>query len=389
MKKFVAIIATAVMSISAFAQVDTVETSYGRKLNDNFNLRYTDADKVHTEISVGAHVSGGDGEYTAEGIDISLRRQYKVASYGVQVSSEYSSEFGMSNSAAIMGGVRFGKSVSFGIDALSGYGQTHEIVNSSNPANGDTHEYKTSAWKPFVGAQASINFKLSKSVMLSVYGGYKHSFVTNGDHSLEMKDGWQVDGQTNDANRWFAGAAVSFMLNGEHQISGDNCWTGEGFGGYSNKGAVVGAKALHFKRTGAKIGRTLGFGTEYTIDDQTTNEVFGQAGLRFLPQGAKSPIVFDFYATVGVGQYAKTVEGSTEDASKFYMGSQMYAFGGSAKAHAGVSYHSGRFSIGAEAFAGGYVSAGTNFEGNFGYSGKTSGTSGAVYGGIVKVGFSF
>lgn len=373
--------------MSAMAQVDTAATVYGHKLNNNFNLRFTESEKVHTEVTLGAHVSGGDENYTAEGIDLTLRRQYKVASYGVQVSSEYSKEFGLANSTALVGGLRFGKNVSFGIDALVGYGQSHEVVESAKGES--THEYKTSHWKPFVGAQASINFKLSNSVMLSVYGGYKHSFISNGDHKLYMSNGWEVTAQTNDANRWFAGASLSFLLNQASQISGDNCWNGEVFGGYSNMGAIAGAKALHFKRTSAYLGRVLGFGTQYTIDDFVSNEVFGQAGFRVLPRGAKSPIVFDFYATAGIGQYAKSVKGATEDNKEFRMGSEIYAIGGSAKVHAGVSYHAGRFSIGAEGFAGYYVSAGTDFQGNKGYNGSVSGTNGALYGGVVKLAFSF
>lgn len=361
-------------------------TSYGQKLNNNRNLRYTTPEDVHTEVTLGTHVSGGEGDL-AFGLDFTLRRQYKVASYGVQFSSEYSSV--LHNSIALMGGLRFGNGVSFGIDALLGYGQVHEVVNSSNPTNGDSHEAKTSPWHPFAGVQAGLGVKLSQNVMLSLYGGYKHFFIRTSDHSFNLRDGWKVDSHTTDANRWFAGVSLSILLNEATQISGDNCWMGEIFGGYSNKGAVAGAKAVHFKRTSARIGRTLGVGTQYTIDGCATNEVFGQAGLQVLPQGAQSPIIFDVHVTLGLGQYARTIEGATEDISRFHMGSEGYAFGCSAKAHAGVSYHTNRFTIGAEGFVGGVALNGAKFTGSLGYHGETSPLLGLIYGTVITLGLAF
>ena len=254
----------------------------------NKNLRFTDPEKVHTEISISGLYSGGG--YSAYGGALNIRRQHQYFGYGVQINSEYSKEYGVANSAALLGGVRFGKKVSFGIDALAGYGQSHVDVWGSNPSNGDRSHSVSSVWRPYVAGQANINFLLGNNVMLSILGGYKHSFFSNSDSEIATEGNWQTDKVTLDANRWYAGLSLAFLLNKERQISGDNCWRGEAFGGWSNLGWLAGARAIHFHRNSYYGGSVLGFGTEYTINDgNAANGIFAQAGYQFLPWGERSP----------------------------------------------------------------------------------------------------
>lgn len=381
-----------VINFSASAQLvdinQATETIYGLKVANNKNLRFTSAQKVHTEVSAGAHMSGGDGGYNAYGVDLTVRRQYKVGSWGAVASSEYSEKYGMANATYLMGGVRFGKTVSFGVDGLAGFGQAHETIYSSN-AVGATHEYKVGHWRPQLGVQANFNINLSKGWMISAYGRYIHSFVSDGQTDLAMFDSWRVNKQVNDANRWSAGLSLTRALYKNGQVSGDNCWEGQLVGGYSNLGANVGVKAVHFKRTAAHTGTAFGLGTMYTFNKGvTTNQVLGHGGIRLLPKGADSPFVFDFFGELAIGQFEKIVEGSTENKNEFRMGSNLYSFGGSGTVHAGVSYHKGCFSVGVNAFAGGYLVAGTDFEGAHGYDG-TYKTNGGLYGGQATVSVAF
>lgn len=378
-------------SISAFAQVDTTKTAYGVKLNDNYNLRFTKADKVHTEVSLGAHYSGGD--YSAYGVDLSLRRRYTPGvagwSYGALVSEEYSKEFGMNSSFAAMLGVHLGNKVSFGIDALAGYGQTHRLIDSWKVGTEKTHEYKNTDWRPFAGGQAEIRFS-GKRVAFSLWGRYTHTFVSEGEHLLDLPEGWESK-QTTYADRWAIGASLSINISKEAQVSGDNCWMGGVYGGYAfgdNSGAVVGANLLHYTRTSVRSGYILGFGTEYTMidSDNTANKLYGQAAYVWHPYGSDSKFALELGGRLGMGEFAKAEEGATENGKDFTMKTNVFDLGFSGEVYAAPTLRMGRHSIKAQVNFGGYVTAGTNFSGDKGYDGKTSSQSGVI--GSVTLGYS-
>lgn len=376
-----------------FAQeIDNKGKYYGNKVCingvKNKNLRFVDPEKVHTEYSVAATYSGG--EYSAYGVALNVRRQHRLVGYGVQINSECSKEYGVANSAAILGGVRLGKNISFGIDALGGYGQSHIDVWGSNPTNGDRSHSTSSIWRPFVAGQVSLNFLLGKNVMLSFLGGYKHSFFANSDTEIAMKDNWQVDKLTKDNNRWYVSTSVAFLLKKKRQISGDNCWRGEAIGGWTNLGWLAGARAIHFCRNSYYGGSVLGFGTEYTIKNGcATNGIFAQAGYQFLPWGENSPVVFDLGAQLGFAEYAKTSEGATEDEERYHTVSSLCSPGGNAKIYTGVAYHYGGFTIGCDAFVGYWLCANSQFTGDLGFQGTYSKNHGLLYGGVIKLAFSF
>lgn len=376
-----------------FAQeIENKNNSYGNRVVingvKNKNLRFTDPEKIHTEISISGLYSGGN--YSAYGAAINVRRQHRFLGYGVQINSEYSREYGVANSAALLGGMRFGKKVSFGIDALAGYGQSHVDVLGSNPSNGDRSHSVSSVWRPYVAGQASLNFLLGKNVMLSVIGGYKHSFFANSDSEIATEENWQIDQVTLDANRWYAGLSLAFLLKKGRQISGDNCWRGEAFGGWSNLGWLAGARAIHFHRNSYYGGSVLGFGTEYTINGKSAaNGIFAQAGYQFLPWGEKSPLVFDLGGQIGFAEYAKTTEASTEDGERYRMASKLYSPGGNAKIYAGFAYHNGGFTIGCDTFAGYWLCTNSQFAGDLGFQGTYSKNHGFLYGAVAKLAFSF
>ncbi len=392
-KKIIIAILAIAMITPAFAQeAENKSKYYGTRVlingERNKNLRFIDPEKTHTEFSVAAIYSGGD--YSAYGGAVNVRRQHRFLGYGVQVNSEYSKEYGVANSAALLGGVRFGKKVSFGIDALGGYGQSHIDVLGSNPSNGDRCRNRSSVWRPFISGQINLNFLLGKNVMLSILGGYKHSFFANSDSEIAFEGNWQLDQVTLDANRWFAGMSLAFLLHKERQISGDNCWRGEAFGGWTNLGWIAGARAIHFHRNSYYGGRILGFGTEYTFNEgSAANGIFAQAGYQFLPWGEKSPVLFDLGAQIGFSEYAKTEISSAEDSERFHRISYHYAPGGNAKAYAGIAAHIGSFTIGVDAYVGYWLCANSQFSGDLGYSGTYSKNHGVIYGAVAKMAIAF
>lgn len=392
MRTTIAMFLICVAALSASAQVET--TAYGVKYDNNRNLRFEKAEKAHTEVFLGGRVSGGQSG-TAYGADLQFRRQHQLFAYGVQFTTEGNTEVGAMNAAALLGGVRLGgKAVSLDLDLQGGYGQFVEKIEQKS--NIDSACYKLSSWQPFVGAQARFNISLSKTMALSVYGGYRHAFFGNSEHALSPEGVWKTTAQKQEPDRWYAGLGLSFKLNGG-QISGDSCWTANIYGGYANQGAIAGIKAVHYNRTNATGGTIFGFGTEYSVkEEKAKNEVYALGGYRITPKGSTSPVVFDLYASAGIGQYDNAIKSSTtttlEDGTPRYkMGSKTLDLGANGKLHAGVQFLSGSVRLGVEGFVGYYVSAKTNYANKgvqVGYDGNQGETNGSLYGGVVTLGFS-
>lgn len=383
------------MSISAFAQVDTTSTSYGLKLNNNRNLRFTKMEKVHTEVSFGGHVSGGD--ITSYGVDLQAARVYTPSKsfawgWGGLVSSEYSEDYGAL--ADILGKVdiRLGsEKINLGIGILAGAGQMSFYDESTNGE--DVARYYNSQWRFKVGAQAAVNFQLSKRVALSVFGRYLYAFNGEDNRSYQEAEGWTAAPTEYHTGKWSAGVSLSFTLGSEGtQISGDNCWNGGVYTGYSfegSEGVILGAEMFHTKRTGAKGARVLGFGAEQVVGDNSTNSVFGKAGYQILPRGAKSPVIFEFGVKAGLGEYAKSEAGKTESGS-YSMNSKIQSLGVVGKGYVGVNFHFGRHNIKLAGEAGYHTCFDTSFNGYGEASNSYNGNTSRLHGmdAAVTVGYS-
>ncbi len=388
MKKIQLIIAflmAALVSTGAFAQVktDTTSTIYGVKLDNNRNLRFTDAKKVHTEINFGGHYSGGDIE--AYGIDLSASRVYTPGknfawNVGGQVSADYSSDYGAMVNIFGKIGVRFGNKVSFGVDALAGAGQMSFYDSSTNGKA--TSKYFNTMWRPAVGAQASLNFQLSKVVGLSIFGRYTHYFNNEDNRSRTEPEGWIAEPTVYHTGKWSLGATLAFTINSEKQVSGDHCWNGAIYSGYSfmgNEGVIAGVEAFHTKRTGAKWARVLGFGTEQTFGKESShNFVFGKFGYQVLPKGSNSPFIVEFGLKAGLGEYIKTEAGQTLENNNYSFTSSIQAPAAVGKAYASVNYHSGRHSLKLGVEGGYHTCFNTTYESqSVEYGGSTSKLHGA------------
>lgn len=382
LNKYIAIFAMLLVSASAFAQIDTLETVYGRKYNDNFNLRYTQAKKAHTELSFGGHCSGGD--ISSYGADLQFSRVYTLSNlfawrWGALASAEYADNYG--SLADVMGlfGVRFGKSVYIGVDALAGAGQMSFYDESYK--NNDVHRYFNSQWRAKIGAQATLGVKISKNLALEVLARYLYAFNNENDRTYNEAEGWTKLPTDYHNDKYSVGANLSWKINSEYQVSGDNCWMAGAYSGYSftgNKGVIAGAEMYHFKRTGAKGGRVLGFGTEQVFGDESTNMLYGKAGYQILPKGADSPIAIELSVKGGLGEYVKSEEGSSEKG--FSMNSNIQTLAVAGKFCAGLNVNCGRVTFKVAGEFGGHAGFETDFVGDT-YTGSSSnlcGFDGAV-----------
>ena len=351
-------------------------TSYGYRLNGNRNLRFTQAERVHTEITLGARYGQSKG-VSSYGGSLQATRVWTpkdrfAGQAGVMVSTVCAGDYGALADILAVAGLRFGNAVYFGLDLLAGTGQMALYDESSNGAS--THRYYNSQWRMKVGGQASINFRLSRKVTLGVFGRYLYTFNDANTRSYQQAEGWTAEPTVFYDSRWSAGVSLTFNILKESQLSGDNCWTGGVYTGYSflgNEGWVVGAEMLHFRRTGARGGRVLGFGSEQVVGERrSTNSVFGKAGYQILPWGASSPLIFEFGAKAGLGEYVKAGEAASESGS-FYLKSAIQTVGIVGKAYVGVNFHFGRHSIKLGAEGGYHTCFDTSFVGE-GYNGQVT-----------------
>ncbi len=372
--KYILIAILLLASAAAYA-TEPVATSYGHSFG-NRNLRFTEAGKAHTEITVGARYGQAKG-VSSYGGSLQATRVWTPSNWfagqaGVLVSTVYAGDYGALADVLAVGGVRLGNKVSFGLDALVGTGQMALYDESSNGAS--IHRYYNSQWRLKLGGQASLNFRLTEVVTLGVFGRYLYTFNDESNRSYQQAEGWEAKPTTFYDNRWSAGVSLTFNIMKESQLSGDNCWTAGAYTGYSflgNKGWIVGAEMNHFKRVSARGGRVLGFGSEQIIGERrSTNSVFGKAGYQVLPWGAGSPVIFEFGAKAGLGEYVKAGEAWTESGS-FYMRSAIQSLGIVGKAYVGVNFHFGRHSIKLGGEAGYHTCFNTSFVGE-GYTGEVT-----------------
>lgn len=360
--------------------VVTVSAQKNKNLRDEGDI---------SEVFSGGQVSGGTLSGSAYGTMFQFRRQPQLLAYGLQFITEGNSEVGALNAAALIGGVRLlrGSAWSLDLDLQGGYGQFVEIIEQKSSI--DSACYKVSSWQPFIGGQLRLNISLSKMMAFSIYGGYRHALFGDSEHSLDAQGVWETTSQTQETDRWYAGLGLIFKLHGG-QISGDSCWTANMYTGVGNQGYIAGIKAVHFNRANStdKGGTIFGFGNEYSIKEETAkNEVYALAGWRVTPKGSKSPVVFDLYGSLGLGQYDNTIKSSTEatleDGSPRYeMGSKTLDLGVNGKVNVGILVGSGSVRGGVEGAFGYYFSARTNYANKgieAGYDGNQGNTSGALW----------
>ena len=370
------------MATGTLQAQDTTQVSYGYQIDGSRNLRFTQAEKVHTEVALG--VSASFGGYTSWGADLMATRVYTPARsfgwrWGGMASMDYANHYGATSDVLAVLGVRFGNKVYLGVDALAGAGQ---LAYHDHAWKGESsHDYFNSSWRFKAGAQVSLGVRLGSKITLSVYGRYLHAFNNSDSRQIALPEGWEASPTDWHSDRFTAGLALSFNINHETRLSGDNCWQGGVYTGYSflgNEGWLAGAELLHFKRSAARGGAVYGLGAYQTFgDESSTSSVYGQAGYRLLPWGSSSVLL---------GEYAKTECGSTEN-GEFRMGAASYTLGVQAKAYAGVNFHFGRHQIKVSGDFGGHYNFGTSFTGEADYSGKASNGLGSDA--AVTVGYAF
>ncbi len=363
------------VSVASFA-TDPIATAYGHHFG-NRNLRFTEAEKVHTEVAVGGHASFGG--YISGGAELSATRVYTPTQafawrWGGMVGVDYANHYGATSDVLALIGVRLGSTVHVGLDAMAGAGQLSFHDHAWKDEK--THDYYNSLWRFKAGAQLSLGVMVGKQVTLSVWGRYLYAFNNSGNHKVEMPEGWNVTPTQWANNRLAVGLSLSYNIFTETQVSGDNCWQGGAYSGYSflgNEGWIAGAELLHFNRSGAFGGAVYGLGA-YQIfgsDKITTSHIYGQCGYRILPWGASSIVEFEFGAKAGLGEYSKIERGSTESGD-FQMAAAAYTLGVEGGAFIGVNFHFGRHQIKITGNFGGHYNFGTSFTGRADYSGKSS-----------------
>ena len=394
MKKYINIIAiftVAFVCMSAATASAQISTSYGHRYESR-NLRFTEAEKVHTEVTVGGHAAFGG--YSSYGADLQVTRVYTPTKafgwrWGGLASIDNASDYGATSDVLAILGLRFGNKVYLGIDALAGAGQL-AYHDYSWRGEADFHNRYSSMWRVKAGGQINLGVRLSSKVSLSLYGRYLHAFNSSDKRTIAVSDGWTAEPTEYHTDRFTAGVALSFDINHETRLSGDNCWQGGVYSGYSfsgNEGVVLGAELLHFKRTNARGGAVFGLGS-YQIfgDDASTNAIYGQAGYRVLPKGSRSIVEIELGVKAGLGEYAKKTCSKTEDNS-LQTYADGYAIGALIKAYAGVNFHFGRHQIKLAGDFGGHYNFGADFEGNRGYDGKADNGFGSDA--AVTVGYAF
>lgn len=373
------------VSAAAYA-TEPVATGYGHHFG-NRNLRFTEAERAHTEITIGARYGQAKGVSSYGGSIQATRvwtpNDWFAGQAGVLVSTVYAGDYGALADVLAVGGIKIGNRVSFGLDALVGTGQmafydvwmgTPTIIDGVEQRA--CHRYYNSQWRVKVGGQATLAVRLTEGISLGVFGRYVYAFNNEANRlrNQQLPEGWTAEPTVFYDNRWSAGVSLTFNILKESQLSGDNCWTAGAYTGYSflgNKGWIAGAEMNHFKRVSARGGRVLGFGSEQIIGERrSTNSVFGKAGYQVLPWGAGSPVIFNVGVKAGVGEYVKAGEAWTESGS-FYMKSALQALGVVGKAYVGVNFHFGRHSIKLGGEAGYHTCFNTSFVGD-GYTGQVT-----------------
>ena len=361
-------------TITLFLAIALAIPAYSK---ENKNLIFKDPKNSYLEILTSGYCYGSN--YSAFGINLGIVRHVQFLKLGFMCSAEYSHEYGMSNSAEILAGLKLRN---FSLDILGGYAQNHVKINSSNPINGDFSINKFSIWKPFIGGQIGFNIPLNQNMAISIKGGIKKSFYSPSDLDVDPEGNWRIDKIEVDNLKWYGGISWSYFIKKDRQISGDNCWRASTFGGWSNLGLIAGAKAIHFHRNSYNYGRILGVGTEYTIKNKTaSNGIFIQFGYQFLPKGEKSFMVYDFGIEAGFGEYAKTCEASTkDDPGRYQEKYALYSPGVNGKAYIGAAFHCGILTFGVDAYIGSWVCRGSDFAGDFGFDGNHSENAGIKFG---------
>jgi hypothetical protein len=384
-KFFIAILLCLVAVMAQAQSQDSIscrETPYGSSYGRN--LRYEEPTKVSNEASVG-FIATGSSNGQSYGMQAAYRRVYANGLvYGLQAAATNCS----GSSADAILGYKFGKNVTLEVDALAGYGQA-QVCWSMTSVEGEEYLRYASRndWGFEAGAQVRLGVPLTKALSVALIGGVKHNFVKGG--VSEIPEHWSLDGQTIDANQWFAAVSLVYRMDAKAQYSGDNCWEAAVSGGISNQGTVYGAEILKYHRIGFYDGTIFGVGSEYvTKNGNTWNRLSGIAGYRITPAGARSWLVIDLKAKIGVGQDQVQANGSTE-ADEVQTWRNETAFCGFATANLGINLHFDRVQVGVNAFGGYDQAFKVDYSGDLKYSGETTRRGRAYYGAVARFSFAF
>ncbi len=364
-------------TVNAQNNQEVRSTSYGYRYESR-NLRFTQAERVHTEITLGGH--GSWGGYSSYGADLSATRVYTPTKafgwrWGGMASIDYGRHYGATSDVLAVVGLRLGNRVYVGLDALAGAGQLAYHDHSWHGET-DTHDYFNSLWRVKAGGQLSLGVRLGDKVTLSVYGRYLYAFNNPQKRTVTVPEGWEALPTAYHADRFSAGLALTFNIFKETRVSGDNCWQGGIYSGYSflgNEGWIAGAELLHFERSAARGGAVWGIGSYQVFgsDKSSTNAFYGQGGYRFLPWGSNSVLTIELGAKAGLGEYVKTECGATEDNS-FRMSAAGYTLGVKASGYLQFALHFDWFEVVFGGEFGGHYTFGTAFKGEPTYSGTSS-----------------
>lgn len=395
--KNLAILAVAIFStfnaMASSVTADTIPqktTSRGVKYENNRNLHFTNPDRTHTEVEVGGHYTGFEGN-ASYGINLQATEVFTPTKnfawrVGGQSFIDYSSNWGAMADVAGVIGIRLGNAVSFGIDGIVGMTQMPSFASTSHPSGnyGVNHYY--THWRFAAGVQANLNFKLGKKVSLGVFARYLHAFNNTDNVLYNEPEGWSTTPTEFYTDKWSVGLNLGFNIFSEAQKSGDNCWLAGTYAGYSfaaHKGALVGFDMYHFKRTGYYGARTFGFGIEQAFPSvgQSTNAIYGKAGYQIMPNGAKSVVLINFGGEVGIGEYGRTISATADNFSYDYRhhATMLGVFG---RASVGVTFNLGRFNIELNGKVGYHTGFSSSFD-------EMTGETSALHGldGCVTAGF--
>jgi len=375
--------------VNLFEVMGQEKTYYGGyKYNNNENLVFVPGSTMFTVLATGSF-----GDYSAWGGAFELRRQHKIWSLAGQVGTQNSSTLGWANTAILMAGVNTpsNKPLLAGIDLGFGVSQGYMVDLYSN-GGGLNLRQASSIIKPALKAQVRLDISLSKSFALTVRGGVKKILMTNDAKGENPGGAWTLESQENNSLQPFAELGVSYKMETNSQLSGDNGWRVTASGGYSNLGAFGGLGADNFKRFSAHWGRDLGFGYQITKGERDPlSEVHLLGGFTWLPKGADSRVLFPILISAGLGEFEQETSSYTAlDEGKTLTEKSIHSsFGIDAKILFGPSFRFNRWTVDLLGFVGGYKCIGKDYKESttqtFGYQGTEGKTSGAIFGGELKL----
>lgn len=187
----------------------TIETAYGTKVNNNFNLRFRNQAKASWEVSAAA-LGGNQGVGGQLGVAYMLHTSsnfaWGVGAEGTLTSKEH---YGALADAMAKLTARVGNKVFLEMSGLLGAGQLPFEDWSSNENIQGTAVYYNSTWRAKVGAEVAIGVKAGKAVNVSAFGRYTHGFASDNTRTAQV---WVQDPIKNHPNCVAGGVRITFIF---------------------------------------------------------------------------------------------------------------------------------------------------------------------------------